>query len=184
VAGVQGQGTLHIQPAILPNVTFDRIAQAVYFSNTNNTGTVSITQAFGFYTINGATLSLFTSTSQQFTLAFAGGNSTTNANGIRLLTIPFSSLLTGGQYYIGVVNSTTTAGGAATFSQMHASQLNSNFSGILGAGSNATAQLTRGLGVYTAATAAIPNSIAFSQINGTASLALRRPVFYLVNQTF
>jgi len=105
-------------------------------------------------------------------------------SGIRLLTIPFASSLSADQYYFVNMQRSSSSSANATFAQILASQLNSNFSGILGVASNATIQYTRGLGVYTASSTGIPVSIAFSQINGSNSLVLRQPIFYVANGTF
>jgi hypothetical protein len=85
---------------------------------------------------------------------------------------------------MGIVSRTTTGGAnLQTLSQYLASDVNSNFSGILGAASNATAQNVLGLGIYTATTSAMPGSVAFSQINGTASQFLRVPLYYFLSVT-
>lgn len=184
VGGQQGNGTFHVQPAQAPSVTFDRIAMPLLFSGaTNSTGTMSGTVLFGVYTRNVGTLSLLASTSTTFTVNHSGTASSTVNNGIRLMTIPFSSSLAQSQYWIGIGSRSSTAGANVTWSQQLASQVNSNFSGLWGVGTSASIQYTRGLGHYSATTTAVPSSIAYSQINGTASIVLRQPVFYLVNGT-
>ena len=184
VTGDQGNATLHFQPNQYPNVTFDRIAIPVFYSaNTSVTATISYTYLWGAYTRNGSTLSTLLTTSITGTINQTGTVSSASYSGIRLLTIPLSSSLSGGQYYVGILKRSSTAGANATLQQLLASQQASNFSGILGVASNATNQYTRGLGVYTASTTALPDTVGFSQLNGTNSLVLRQPLYYVVNGT-
>lgn len=186
VAGQQGNGTLHIQPGQAPDVQFDRVALAINWSGaSNSTLTCSYTFAWGLYTRNDSSLSLLTAYTVSTTgsINHSGTVNTTLFNGPRLLTMGLTNTITAGQYWIGILSRSSTAGANGSFSQFLASQINSNFSGILGVASNATNQYTRGLGQYSATTTALPSSIAFSQIRGTASVALRQPVVYVVSGT-
>lgn len=185
VAGQQGQGTLHIQPAQAPNFQFDRLAMGINYSNaTNSSGSQTASFWVGIYTQNNSTLSLGSSTSVSFALTASGtAGSYSQFGGNRLVTIGSTNTITKGRYYIGIISSTASAGANASFSQLAVSQINTNFSGIFGAASNASAQQTLGLGVYSAATGAFPSSIAISNIRGTASMALRPPSIYFVSQT-
>jgi hypothetical protein len=104
---------------------------------------------------------------------------------MRLLTIGYTNTLSEGQYYVGMMSRTTTGGGAGmTMSNMVASQINSSFSGVFGVASNATAQYTRGLGMFSATTNAMPASVAISQIQGNSSAYIRQPMFYVVSGTY
>jgi hypothetical protein len=186
VVGQQGQATMHIQPMYAPNVTFDRVALPVIVTNaTNSTGTVTLSLGMAIYTRTGSTLSRMSSTSVSQAITFSGTSNNSTYAGMRLLTFPWSSSLSEDQYYVGLWSRTTTGGANASVSQFLASQISSVFSGILGAASNASSQYTRGLGHYSATfSTALPNSVAFSQIQGTASVALRQPVLYFANGTF
>ena len=87
-------------------------------------------------------------------------------------------------YWIGVINRTTTGGVAGhTLNQVLNSQINSTYRGIMGAATDATNQMTLGLGVYSATTSAMPASVAFTQINGNSSVFLRPPSLYFVSGT-
>lgn len=185
-AGQHGQGTLHIQPFQAPNVQFDRIVLPMVHSNaTNSSGSQTVSFWVGFYTRTDATLSLASSTSASFAVTQSGTvGSYSQFGGQRLFTIGSTNTLLEDQYYVGILSRTTSAGANANFSQLVASQINSNFSGIFGAASNATLQQTRGLGHFSASTSAMPSSVAISHIRGTASMALRQPAIYLVSQTF
>ncbi|MEO6513264.1 MAG: hypothetical protein ABIR37_01135 [Candidatus Saccharimonadales bacterium] len=184
VTGQQGQGSLHIQPTPAPNVSFDRFVFPINFSgSSNSTGSITMSMWAGIYTRNVSTLSLSTSFSTSQGITHSGNVNSSLNNGQKLFTMGATGSLSEGQYYVGILSRTTSGGGNASISQMLASQLNSAFAGIWGVSSAATNQFTRGLGVYTASTSAMPNSIAFSQLNGTATLVLRQPLFYVINGT-
>ncbi len=185
-ASQQGQGTMHMQPAFFPDVTFDRLMMPFVLSNSSNsTGTATLSVGFGIYTRNNSTLSLASSTSASWAVTYSGTASNSTYSGMRMHTIPWSSSISEGQYYVGIWSRTTTAGTNASWSQFVCSQIGSNLAGHIGSSSPATNQYTRGLGQYTATfSTALPNSVAFSQINGTAFLAMRQPVFALFLDTF
>lgn len=184
ITGQQGQGSLHFQPSQIPNVSFDRVVMPLVFTgSSNSTASVSVSVSMGIYTRNASTLSLATSYSATGALTHSGNVNSSLNNGLKLFTMGATSMLPEGQYYIGIVSRTTSAGGNASISQILASQQNSNLAGFWGQAVNGTLQYTRGLGVYGTTTTAIPSSVAFSQINGTASIVLRQPLFYFVNGT-
>ena len=184
VTGQQGQGTLHVQPTPAPSVSFDRAVFPIVFSGSAGvTASVSLSMWLGIYTRSNASLSMLMSFSTSGNLVHSGTANSSQNVGMKLFTMGAASSLSQGQYYMGILSRTTTAGGNATVSQMLASQQNSNLSGFWGQANIATIQYTRGLGVYTASTSALPASINLSQLNGTASLVLRQPLFYLVNGT-
>jgi len=187
VTGQQGQATLHIQPMQAPNVVYDRIAVPLLFTaSTSTSASITMSNWVGIYTRTASSLSLLTSYSTSVAATHSGAANSTANFGIRLLTISNGGdSLSEGQYWVGNISRTTSAGiNNVTLSQLLASQQNSNFSGLWGIGSNATNQYTRGLGHYSATTTALPATIAFSEIRGTASVALRQPLFYFVSGTF
>lgn len=177
VAHAQGAGTLALSPMMnAPRVTFDRAVIPVNVSHaTNSTGTVSLTFSLGIFTRTASTLSLLASASQSYTLNVSGTASSSNIVGLRNATIPFSSSLREGNYYLGVWSRTSTAGANASMSVYAASQVNSSFSGLLGSASATSAQQRLGQGIYTVSfSTAMPTSVAFSHIRATGS-AERRP---------
>lgn len=186
VAGQQGQGSLHFQPAEFPNVQFDRVAFPIINTNSSNSsGSHTLSFWFGMYTRNASTLSLLSSASSSTALTHSGTlGSYSWYSGIRLFTIPMTMTAKEGQYYIGILSRTTSGGANGTYSQLLASQVASSFFGNFGSATNQTQQYTRGLGVYTATTTGLPSSVAFSQISGGGnSLVLRQPLFYVVSET-
>ncbi len=187
VAGQIGQGSLHMQPAQFPDVQFDRIMLPFAYSNaSNSSNSFTVSLWWGLYTRNGSTLSSISSVSTSYNITNSGTvGSYSLYGGMRLVSAGFTGTITEGQYYVAMLSRTTTGGGAGmSMSNMLASQINSSFSGIFGAASNNTIQYTRGLGMYSATTSAIPASIAFSQLTGISSAFLRKPLFYVVSQTF
>lgn len=186
VAQVVGANSLRFLPFQSPNVQFDRIVVPIYFSQSTSTaGSATLSFYWGAYTRTGSTLNLLTDYSTVFgsNITFSATNSSLY-HGIRLASAGFTNTLTEGQYYVGWMCRSTTGGGAMSLSNLIISQQASTFSGLFGAATNASIQYTRGLGQYTATTANLPSSVAFSQIQGNSSAFLRPPIFYLVSQTF
>lgn len=185
VAGQQGQGTLYFEPEHSPYYVQDRVGVPIAYTNaTNSTGSVTLSYWMGFYTQNGSTLSLSASTSFSTGLTFSGTVASYSLySGMRLLTFPWSRTVPEGEIYIGHLSRTTSAGANASISQMLISNLASNFVGFFGQSHNTTIQFTQGQGVYTATTSGMPNSVAFSQIRGSDSNALRAPAVMFINST-
>jgi hypothetical protein len=187
VTGQQGQGTLHVAPLHFPNIQHDRLLLGMQISNaTNSSNSITISAWAGIYSRNASSISLISSisTSTNFTGSGTVG-SYSLYGGPKWLSIPWTNTITEDDYWFGIVIRTTTGGGAGhTVSQLCVSKFtNSAWSGLLGAGANATDQYQLGLGVYSASTSGIPASIAFTQIQGSGSMALREPVFHLRSGT-
>jgi hypothetical protein len=177
VVGQIGQGTLALDPDIFPNLTMNMVAVPINFSAaTNSTGSFTISNWIGLYSRNGSSLSLAHSTSNSQGITFSGTASSASYNGWRNFTFNWSTSVSGGRYWIGQIVRTTTGGANCSFSQYLASQVNTNFLGAFGVATNASAQLTLGQGFYSTSTTALPGSIAFTQIQGTNSLAQRFPM--------
>ncbi len=186
VAGQVGQGTLHIRPITVgAPVQYDRIVLPLnYTQATNSTLTASVSMWVGVYSQNASTLSLVGSTSISVSVNGSGTVSSSVNVGPRLLTIGSTYTLGTGNYWIGILSRTSSAGANASISQFLASQVNSNFSGLWAAASSNTYQIAPGWGTYSTTTNAMPSSVAFSQIRGAgASIALRAPAFYFTSGT-
>lgn len=186
VVGNHGQGTIHIVPvptpvgAALGELHIDRICFPWYFSNaTNSTGTMSLSQSIGLYTRNANTISLAHSTSFSTQWTFSGTVNSGSQVGIRLHTVPWTTTIGDGRYYVGIGVRTSTGGANATLNQVLVSQMNSNFSGLFGVATNRSYQWPPGFGYFSASSANLPASIAYSQIDGTASLAARPPTWFM-----
>lgn len=191
VAGQQGQSTLQLVPLPTPalaaggELNIDRVCLPIYFSNgSNSTGSVTLTMNYGLYTKNDSSLSLFASTSRSEQITYQGNDaSSASKRGVKLFTIGWTTTIPDNRYYIGIFSQTASAGNNATISQILISQMNSNFSGILNEATNKSLQWPLGYGVYSAATNAFPDSIGFSQLNGTNSLAARAPSWFAISGT-
>lgn len=188
VASQFGQGTLHFHP--IPDAEafqFDRVlfdVQGTQATATNSSGSATVSMWAGLYTRNVSTLSLLASSSTTLGLSISGTVRVSLNNGARLMSLGWTTTISQNDLWMGIVSRTTTGGANLyTLSQYAASDINSNFSGVLGEASNATRQNVLGLGVYTASTSGIPGSVAFSHINGTASQFLRVPMYYFLSQT-
>jgi hypothetical protein len=189
VYGQQGAGTLHVAP--LNNhgnpFQFDRVLIPVQFSNaSNSSNSFTISAAVGIYTLNGSTLSTLASTSisTNFTASGTAG-SYSLWGGPRNLTIPWTTTIGGGSnLWQGVWSRTTTGGGAGmTLNMGLVSQPNSNFSGVLGAASNASLQPVLGFGIYGSSSTALPVSVPISTVQGTQSIGQRVPIVIFASGT-
>lgn len=194
VAGQVGQGILHFVPVPTPGniggdgvVSIDRVCFPVIFSNTSNsTGSITISQWFGLYQRENTTatrLTLMHSTSFSSQFIYSGTTNNSILSGIRILTCPWTTSFVDNRYVVANLSRTTSGGGNATFSQLLVSNINTNFSGVLGAASNATAQWPMGWGQYSATTSGLPSSVGYSQIQGTNSQMMRNPEWFMVNGT-
>ncbi len=186
----QGAGTLHIQPMpAAPNFTFDRVVMGLQYSNaSNSSNSCTVSLSFGIYSLNASTLSLIGSNSTSFNITNSGtvGSYSLYA-GPRLITLGMSSSLSAGDYYMGIWSRTTTGGGAGmSINQIGASQLNTNFSGMIGSANNASYGSKLGYGVYSVSfSTAMPTAISLTQIiNGTASAVQRPPWYSFAHTTF
>lgn len=185
VAGQVGQATMNINPNDFPNITMDRIYMPINITNSSNSsGSHTLSFWLGIYTRNVSTLSLVTSQSTSYALTHSGtAGSYSLYSGMRHISMGLSTSLPEGLYYVAVVSRTTSGGANGSYSQMLASNLNSNFLGHFSSSHNTTYQFRPGLGVYSVTTSGIPNSIGISQIRGSDSLAQRPPIIIFANST-
>ena len=185
VAGQQGQGTLYIEPEHSPYYFQDRVGVPIAYTNaTNSTGSVTLSYWMGFYTQNASTLSLASSTSFSTGFTFSGTVASYSLySGMRLLTFPWALTVQEQEIWVAHLSRTTTAGANASISQMLVSNVNSNFVGFFGQAHTTTQQFTIGQGVYTVTTSGMPNSIAFSQIQGSGANNFRAPAVMFINST-
>lgn len=187
VNGQVGNGTLQINPIRVPGaVQFDRIGLAIYNTNSSNSsGSHTMNFWAGIYTKNASTLSLLASASQSTAITHSGtaGSYSLWSGGPRLFTIGMTTTLQDGDYWLGLVSQTSTAGTNGTYSQFLVSAMASNFLGHFGSSHNTTYQMAPGRGVYTVTTAGMPSSVAFSQIRGSDSAAMRPPWAVFISGT-
>lgn len=178
------QGSIQFQEVGPPGpVQFDRAAIGVLFTNaTNSTGSVTVSGWMGFYTKNAGSLSLEHSSSTTLGLSFQGNQSASTQSlwGYRWLTMGWTTTLENqGQWYVGILMSTASAGANASLSQIVGSNFGTAFSGNLGSVSAASNQYVPGAGFFSVTTNALPASLGFSDIVGNVVQALR-PLVWMV----
>jgi hypothetical protein len=186
VVGQVGQGSLNFDPKWIPNVHMDRIVLPVnYTATSNSSGSMTVSFWVGLYSKNASTMSLMHSTSVTAGVTNSGTvGSYSLVSGYRNVTAPWTTTVTEGAYYMGILSRTTTGGAAGmSMSQLLVSQINTNFQGIFGVAQNNSMQPVPGAGVYSATTNALPNSVAFSQLLGSNSLAQRPPFIAFLSGT-
>lgn len=180
-----GNNQLFVQPMNLrAPVQFGQIGWINNYSNaTNSSNSATLTLQVGFYSRTGDTLSLITSTSNSYAVTNSGTvGSYSIYGGLREYPINLTTTFAQGNYWIGFLSRTTTGGGAGmTWSNFVASNINSAYSGRWSSANNATNQFDMGLGSFNTTTTAIRDSIALSQINGSAAVNMRPVIFKLVS---
>lgn len=183
-----GNGSIQVYPANMDR-NFSASRADIYASITGATialstyaGTVS---AFvGIYTRNGSTLSLASSGSQSYSFSNSSNNNITAFTGMRNLSVPINVNGSPQDAWIAVMSQTASANtNAWTASNMLIPGNGAPLAGILGASANATQQQALGLGVFSVSSAALPSSMAFSAINGTASNVQMMPAIAFHNVT-
>src|SRR5262245_7116460 len=186
--GQAGQASLQMHPVQLPSVQYDRLGLRQVFTNaTNSSGSFTLSNWAGLYTRNVSTLSLVASTSTTHAVTHSGTVGIFSSIGRqRILTIPWTSTLTQGDYWMGLISRSSTAGANCSISQVVASDHTATvmeFSGMFSVSTNATDQRRLGQGFYSVSTTGMPNAIGFSEIQGTATNARNPPIWFLLSQT-
>lgn len=183
VSGI-ANATLWLMPVNFPNLVIDRIGCRVRLSKaTNSTGSLTVSYNMGLYTKNVSTLSLAHSVTGSYGVTLSGTVNSSNYSGVRDLTVPWTTTIPSGGYWVGYGFRTTTGNNQATVSMINISQIDTGVSGLVGQASNATNQRMLGQGIYSATTSGLPASIAFTQITGASTAHFRPPVFFFLNGT-
>lgn len=185
-----GNGTIQVYPVFQPEAfaaTRGDIFMSGSFSTSSNSsyaGTISA--AMGLYTRNGSTLSLATSGSQSYAFTMTSNNSTGNLNLVRRLSVPIAVNFPGNlDLWVAVQTITSTANtNWFTLSNVGISSGPSVQIGLLGAATNNTNQIMPGLGFWSATSANLPGSMAFSHITGGNNTTQMVPLANFVNVSF
>lgn len=186
VTAQQGQASLQFDPEILPApVQFDRLIFGLFNTNSSNSsGSHTLSFWVGFYTRNVSSLSLLTSSSSSTALTHSGtAGSYSLYSGQRLFTIPMTTTLSQGDYWVAFLSRTTSGGANGSYSNIAGSAHASNFFGHFGSSHATSVQFTLGQGQYSATTSGMPASVAFSQINGSNSAVFRPTILMLGSST-
>lgn len=186
VTGVVGNGTLAMQPVLVPlDVHHDRFVFPINFSGaTNSTARITLSMSIGLYTENGSTMSLLTSYSSAQNITHSGTANSSQNVGPRLFTLGATGTITAGMYFVGIHSRSSSSSANASISQYVVSQLNSSWSGIWGAASDASVQNPLGQGIYSVSfSTGMPSAVAFSHVQGGSSAFQRPPLWWAVSGT-
>lgn len=184
-----GQNSVYVEPwqmgEPLSASAFWGMVSVSVSSSSNSSHGGSVTYDVGLYTRNASTLSLATSGRASLAWTNTSSNSMNNLSGNRQLTGTFANLnATPGNYWIAIRSSTASANANwYTMSQICGTRNGSGVIGVFGAASNATAQLLPGWGILSVTSSALPASMAFSDINGTANSIGSNPLVGFYNFT-
>ena len=169
-----GQNSVFFAPmALAGNYAFDNVHFFMSVSQSTSSDSsyaIGATFDIGFYTRNNSSLSLVSSANRTLAWTMTSNNTTTNQAGMREVTVGISQTLTDGDWWLGIRSSTATTN-ANWASLSHLGVSNVQFSGALAVVRSATQQAAPGQGIYTVTTGALPESVAFTQINGTVNIS-------------
>jgi hypothetical protein len=184
IGGDQNQSLMLAPHVINAPVQFDRVVFPIFYSQaTNSTLTVSRTVYWGIFTKNGASMSLVWSASGSYSINGSGTASSSANSGIRIVSFGQTTTITPGNYYLGVVFRSSTAGANATAQILFASEINSSISGYIGVGSVTNQPWQPGLGYWISTSSGIPNSLAFTDIRANSSQFNRPPMVLFTSGT-
>lgn len=171
-------GSISICPVNALAFQCDRAIMAAHNTNSSNSsGQHSLTYAVGIYSRNASTLSLVTSGSISIALTHSGTDGSYSLySGIRMVTMPLTATVSEGLYWIAALTRSSSGVTGGSYSHMAMSQVNSNMVGHFGSSNASTMQFPLGHGIYTATSAAMPNSMAFSDIRGSVNDVFRNPI--------
>lgn len=174
-----GQGTLTVQYVNVPSpvqaTRFDfHVSVGQSTAANTSVNTINLSQWVGIYTRNGATLSSIASASTTTQLTWSS-NVTSLLSGQRQISIPVNVTMTPGVYYVGLALSTQSTNGTMAMSMIGNTLIASTHANyaLLGAASTITSNVFQGMGIFSATTNAVRDSIALSQISQTGTNALR-----------
>lgn len=146
---------------------------------------VSIGELIAIYTRTGSSLSLASSGSASYGLTLSSNDKTASLSGVRALTIPITVNASPGNYWGGILyTSSSQRQGAGAQSLILSAALggaNITYTGPFNAASNNSNQLYVGAGPYSATTTALVASIGFSEIYGGSVNQRLFPVGELYN---
>lgn len=151
-------------------------------SNSSHAGAISV--FLGIYTRNVSTLSLSTSGSGLNSWSNTSSNSFSVLTGAKMLSGSINANLTPGQYWLAFMSRTsTTNANWFTATNLQIGGILTLYHGLMGAASNASNQIVPGYGTFSATSAGMPTSMAFSDLRGSEAVGQRVPIMNLVNFT-
>jgi hypothetical protein len=179
---------MHVWPVdIRDNVACRYIGIPLIYSNASNSSnsqTISLT--FALYTRNSQSFGTAYSTSYTTAMSASGSVGTNGGafQGNRELRLAWTTTITKGRYYQAFLSKTASNLGGCSISNVWASNWASAYSGPFGVASNATNQWFEAAGIYSAQTAAIPNTFNASDLVGSTSVQQRPQIWRLMWVTY
>lgn len=187
---VIGIGTLQLVPLVLQAPAAFRsvylgISNSFSATNAGSSQGQTVSVTFGVWTRSASSLSLASSGSVSTAYTVTGSSSSNSYQGAKLLPVPATLNMTPGNYWYGYIYSSATAGnaimGAASNIVMSYAGAESAALGVFGSASTASFQAVLGKGSFSATSAALPASIAFSDIITAGNTG--QPLVAFVNYT-
>ena len=183
--GQVGNNTVRFDPVIMPNFIWRSAGHFISCTNvSNSSGSFSLSMWMGIYTRTGGTLSIEASMSGSTAFTMSGTlGSWASYSGQRNFTISgAATTITEGQKWVAFMSKTSSAAGGnnMTISNLVVSQSAQPWAIPFGVqlGVN-THQEVLGRGMYSLTTAALPASLGFTDISGTASQFKYPPIIQL-----
>lgn len=175
VSRVLGQSSLWLYPLYIPdNLSATQFVNLMTITVSTSAGSsvgVSLSESVGLYTISGSTLNLLTASSGATNVQFTnnGNASTASIQGLKGFTVPITINATPGNYWLGFVSATATAGNGnwVSMSNYVGTQVASAYLGQIGEVGVATRGLQRAGGFYSVQTAALPATIGLAELSGS-----------------
>lgn len=162
-----GQSSVHIDPIWVPmyvSGTAVQVGMSVSLSTSSNSshaGTLS--WAVGIYTKNVSTLSLASSGSVSYAWSNTSDNSSASIQGAKMISVPINHNMTPGNYWVAHLTQTASAN-TNWFTISNLMVGNTANSGSFVGASSGTFQDALGHGHWSVVTAAMPSSMAFSDL--------------------
>lgn len=171
-----GLGSVQVYPAIaafpFSASRVDMMASVSLSALALSTEAQTLSMYVGLYSLNGSTLSLASSGSQSYAWSNLSGNSAASLSGLRRFSAPINVNYTGGfDLFVGVMSNTTFANtnGISLSNMVVPLGPGPQLQGLIGQVPANSMQFVPGQGFYSASSAALPSSMALSQISGAGS---------------
>lgn len=171
-----GVGSVQVYPAIaafpFTASRVDMMASVSLSALAVSTEAQTLSMYVGLYSLNGSTLSLASSGSQSYAWTNNSNGSSASLSGIRRFSAPINVNYTGGfDLFVGIMSNTTFANtnGISLSNVVVPLGPGPQLQGLIGQTQVNSMQFVPGQGFFSATSAALPSSIALSQISGAGS---------------
>lgn len=185
--GQAGNASSWVVPFNLANsLNAGQVIIPVHYSQaTNSTLTASLSIWVQIFTRNGNTLSNLASASYTHSVngsGTAGGSVSNSYSGLRNISIALGTTLSPGDYWLGYLSRTSSAGANASISNVVISSPNNNFSGFFGSAStNSQGFYGLGYGTFSATRSTTTASFNISEVRHSAALLRSQPFLFFTS---